>query len=101
MSKNWKKVNIDPAFGCCNVSCSRVIALLQQPPNMSDVVVTHEVRAESIVEVESKGQLFHKHGMCMIWVKCTRRLVHDDTTTRIETPTGVARPTLESQSLIE
>ena len=53
MSRNWKKVRTDPEFGCCKVSCSKAIALLQQPPKMREMVVSHVDREASIV---SKGK---------------------------------------------
>jgi hypothetical protein len=36
----------DPEFGYCDVTCSRVMALEQQPPKMSESVGSHIVVGE-------------------------------------------------------
>ena len=43
MKKNWRKVMREPEFGYRDVTCSRVMALEQQPPKMSESVGNHMV----------------------------------------------------------
>ena len=56
MTRNCKRVSTDPEFGCCNVSCSKVMALLQQPPNMREMVVNHVDNGVNIVSKRSRKQ---------------------------------------------
>jgi hypothetical protein len=54
MSRNCKKVRTDPEFGCFNVSCSKVMALLQHPPKMREMVVNHVDKGVNIVNKRSR-----------------------------------------------
>jgi hypothetical protein len=48
MTKNWKNVITDPALGFCSVSCSKVMALLQQPPKIREKVSIQSETVDSI-----------------------------------------------------
>jgi hypothetical protein len=51
---------MDPAFGWCDVICSRVIALVQHPPKMREIADVQSDRKNSIVDLQSKRLYRHE-----------------------------------------
>ena len=54
MSRNCKRVSTDPESGCSSVRCSKVMALLQQPPKMREMVVNHADMGVNIVTIRKR-----------------------------------------------
>ena len=61
-SRNYNRASADPEFGCCNVSCSKVMhcCSLQQTPKMrlKEMVVHRHVLTRTWIRRHSRGQCF-------------------------------------------
>ena len=85
MSKNCKRVSTDPESGCCNVSCSKVMALLQQPPKIREMVVNHVDKVVNIVNKRSRKtsrQILSKYMSPLRLIPSNNRVDHHDSATK-------------------